>query len=489
MPNIKSFLLDHTRLLTALTSLLLSIILVATDDIINKDGILYINTATAFLSGGIHAAAELYNWPFYSILTAVIHQSTSLSLELSAVCINIAFFVLLTDSLYRICKKILPRREHLLVGILLFLVFYGLNDYRDFIIRDVGYWAFSMLGLLYFMQFLEQPNWKTATYWQLSLLTAVLFRPEALFILCTLPVFSLFYFHGSKKLSSYFQLSYLLLFLGVLGLIFIYGQPDSFPSLSKLQQTFPQNIHELITRIENKGYRVSLLLPEQSTQYGTLIYTSGLLYLVIFLITQAINVAYIGLYLLARRGKPVVQYPHSALLFYLLFLHILILVGFVLFRHFMVTRYCIMAVLLILLLMLPSITAYIVSAWHNKNRFVLALFTAILVLSLYAGVSYSVSKSYIKETAIWASQQTPKDSQIATNDVFIHYYFNAHAAQSGHKPITLIRQKDNTDSYDQLIYIEKKKRPTPNAVLENIKIRQSIYSQQNQRGDKASVYE
>lgn len=489
LPNTKSFLLDHTRLLTALASLLLSIVLVVTDDIINKDGILYLETAAAFLSGGIHAAAELYNWPFYSILIAIVHRTTQLPLELSAISINIVFFVFLTDSLYRICRRILPTEQHLFIGILLFLVFYGLNEYRDFLIRDVGYWAFSIFGLLLFMDFLEQPRWKTAIYWQLSLLTAALFRPEAIFILCALPLFALFYFPGMQRVYAYFKLSLLLLIISLLFIGFIYGQSDALPDLSKLQEIFPQNIGELITRIQNKGYRVSLLLPEHSKQYGTLIYTSGLLYLLIFLIAEAIHIAYIGLYFIARRGKSAIQHPHRHLLFYVLFLYLSILVAFLLFRHFMVTRYCIMAVLLLLLLMLPSITDYIITAWRNKNRFILILFSTMLVLSLYAGISYSVSKSYIKKTAVWASEQSPNNHLIATDDVFIHYYFNAHATQSGHHPITLLQTEDSTDAYDQLIYVEKRKHPLSKTRLNMLQSRQIIYSQQNQHGDKASIYE
>ena len=35
---------------------------------INRDGILYVDTARLFLEGGFGAARELFNWPFLPIL-------------------------------------------------------------------------------------------------------------------------------------------------------------------------------------------------------------------------------------------------------------------------------------------------------------------------------------------------------------------------------------------------------------------------------------
>lgn len=69
------------RAFTALTSLLLSVFAYYSNDIINSDGILYMNMADAYLKGGLAETVKMFNWPFFSILVAYIHQFTSLSLK------------------------------------------------------------------------------------------------------------------------------------------------------------------------------------------------------------------------------------------------------------------------------------------------------------------------------------------------------------------------------------------------------------------------
>ena len=87
------------RAFTALASLLLSVFAYYSNDIINNDGILYMNMAEAFLQGGLAETVKLFNWPFFSILVASIHQLTSLPLETSANILNALLFVLLLDTL------------------------------------------------------------------------------------------------------------------------------------------------------------------------------------------------------------------------------------------------------------------------------------------------------------------------------------------------------------------------------------------------------
>ncbi|HHA19656.1 MAG TPA: hypothetical protein ENK70_08130, partial [Methylophaga sp.] len=89
----------------ALISLLLSILALYSDDIINSDGIMYIELSQAYLDGGLIASAKVYNWPFFSILVALIHQITQLSLETSTYVLNTILFVLLTDVLVLISNK------------------------------------------------------------------------------------------------------------------------------------------------------------------------------------------------------------------------------------------------------------------------------------------------------------------------------------------------------------------------------------------------
>ena len=55
----------------AIASGLLSLYRIATRDLINGDGIGYIDIARAFLSEGVNGAFAVYHWPFYGILCAL----------------------------------------------------------------------------------------------------------------------------------------------------------------------------------------------------------------------------------------------------------------------------------------------------------------------------------------------------------------------------------------------------------------------------------
>jgi len=68
--NLERYNLTQIRVFTAIASLIFSMYAVYFDDIINKDGVMYLKTAELFLSGNMDAALVSYNWPFYSIITA-----------------------------------------------------------------------------------------------------------------------------------------------------------------------------------------------------------------------------------------------------------------------------------------------------------------------------------------------------------------------------------------------------------------------------------
>ena len=67
------------RVVAAL-SLLLSLWLIAIDPVLNRDAILYLRTADAYLQGGFAASQQLFERPALSICLALLHQFTGLPL-------------------------------------------------------------------------------------------------------------------------------------------------------------------------------------------------------------------------------------------------------------------------------------------------------------------------------------------------------------------------------------------------------------------------
>ena len=209
----------HIRLLLAVLSLLLSAYALIADDIINSDGILYMQMAEAYMQGGLAAMASLYDWPFFALLVGIISQLSGLHPETSAALLNALLFVVFTDALLLIARQLLPAGRQLGIAALLILLFYSINDYRDFIIRDIGYWAFISLALLQFLYFLREPHWQSALLWQFFGLVALLFRIEASIILLLMPLFLWFSQRQQPLSKSFLQLYSLLILAGLLAVI------------------------------------------------------------------------------------------------------------------------------------------------------------------------------------------------------------------------------------------------------------------------------
>ena len=176
----------------AIASGLLSLYRIATRDLINGDGIRYIDIARAFLSEGVNGALALYHWPFYGILIGLVHRFTGLSFENSASLLNVLFMVLACVVFVRIYEEVSSKHAMIWVAALLILALPLLNDYRDFVIRGHGFWAFMLLAIFYFIQYSRSPDLKGALKWQLSIAVAILFRVEGIAFLVLAPFCFLF---------------------------------------------------------------------------------------------------------------------------------------------------------------------------------------------------------------------------------------------------------------------------------------------------------
>ena len=206
----------------AIFSGLLSLYRTSTRDLINGDGILYIDVARAFLDKGIGAAIDVYHWPFYGILIGLVHKLTGLSFENSASFLNTLLLMLACAVFVRIYEEISGKEARIWVAALLILVLPVLNDYRDFVIRGHGFWAFMLIALYCFIQYSRSPDLKSALKWQLSLLIAILFRVEGIAFLVLAPFCFLFMAEERRRIIVHlFRLNGLFILLATAALTFM----------------------------------------------------------------------------------------------------------------------------------------------------------------------------------------------------------------------------------------------------------------------------
>ncbi|OUR65478.1 hypothetical protein A9Q79_00330 [Methylophaga sp. 42_25_T18] len=492
------------RAFTALASLLLSAFAYYSNDIINNDGILYMNMAEAYAKGGLAEMMEYtsFNWPFFPILVAYIHQLTTFSFESSAYILNALLFVLLLDSLILISKKFQLDSQQLAVAAILFICFQSFNEYRDFIIRDFGYWAFCALTLYRFIQFIEKPTIANATFWQIAAITAVLFRVEGIAILLGLPFYLFINYTPKAALKQYLKLNYLLI-LGVAIAatlaIEMSGVTAAFSKITTVTNYINPDV--ILERFNQKATIIETqVLNQHSVKYSAFILSSGLMFMLFYKVIKAMSLGYLGLYLFSWYKNPKIQAaPYRGLIIYFAALNIIILLAFLFHEYFMSRRYAMVTLISLLLLMLPRLTDTIAKAWTSRSKWLLSIIGLILLIGLVDGITQSRSKAYIKETAIWASQNLPENSTVITDDKIIQYYYQSHQPKATLSKVWVGSYHNDAYqnsfnqiikdylNYDYLIVVEKRKNKKIRPILASMKLEQ-IYSQETKRHNKASVY-
>jgi hypothetical protein len=501
------------RIFTALASLLLSLQAVYFDDIINRDGIMYLQMTEAYLSGGMAAAKLIYDWPVFSILIAWLHQLSSLSIETCGFTINSFLFILLTDALILISGLLVTSQRQLAIAAILILCFIPINEYRDFILRDPGYWAFSSLALYQFMVFVKNPNYKAATLWQIFIVVAILFRIEGTVVLFTLPFFLFFINPITPAIRQYFQSLYLAISTAVLALVLLGSQTDLSEAFGKLDSISSYiNLDKYLHLLDKYSTIIEQqILNQYSDDYASLILISGLLIMLAYKLLKAFSISYIIIYFTTSSKALSAHQPKlQKLLLYFFLINIFIL-GFFLFRYYFVSsRYTVLALISLLLMVIYPLCHGIEQLWLGKKKRLLSVVGLCLFYNVADTTTRSSSKTYIKQTALWAAHNLPKDSLVMTDDEFMLYYFDREkttstlCAKKIYKKTAFLREYNakipyldgpcanasahNYKYYDYVIVVEKERHPELISFLKTLELEQ-IYHQENVRhNDGASVY-
>jgi hypothetical protein len=166
--------------------------------LLDKDGMLYMETAHIYLEQGFKAALANFAWPFHPMLVAWLSQLTSLELDTSRMLLMGFYQAGICALLVAAGRRLHPESAWYLVLVVLALP--GLNGHRDEFIREYGAWFFILLALWLALvwgdrckdrwgadavQAKASPSpatWPLALGAQCSLGLAALYRPESLAI-------------------------------------------------------------------------------------------------------------------------------------------------------------------------------------------------------------------------------------------------------------------------------------------------------------------
>ena len=492
------------RVLAVLVSIILSAWAVFLDDVINNDGILYLQIAELLDRGEWQAAFQLYKWPFYPFLISLVAKVPGLDYEYAAHLLNAALTALAVVCFISLVRELGGEKTTVLAAAILVLLYPGINEYRSFIIRDTGYIGFYLLSLLFFFKSLKSQGWGYVASWVSSILIATLFRIEGFVFVAMLPLL----FYIEKHAGQRMRVSGFIALIGIAcGLTVVLawwlGGGITAPDLKTigpetiglLQSLWERTTTAMSTKITLLG---ETLLTEHASDHAPTVFFVSLLVILLAEILRRltlVNAALVGHALYHRLIFPMTR--AKTIWIWLVLVNLMILMIFVFARQFLTGRFP-LALSLTLMLAVPFSLVVLHGAWRDqrtKRQTKNWLFPAVCVLILLFGLDglYSpTGKTYLKEAGIWLRDNTPAQSTLLTNNQLLMFYAarNVYSDAGRFLPshgLDFIKNKEWQD-YDYLAIRIKSKQEKQKTSLIGTLSRDPVMRFANRKGDEVLIF-
>ena len=410
-------------------SLLYSALRVSLDPLFNPDGVFYLVAAQAWIENGIGAALEIYWRPFYSILIGVFALLSGLSVLASAHVIDALFAATLLVAVQLLIRELGGDLRAQGVGLVLFLLWPSLDEYRTMIGRDLGYWSGALLALVVLIRYARSGQLRLMVLFYSAVLVAMLFRPEAVVLLLLL--FTLAIRRGGREqvravmiAQAPLVIACLLLAMGALvserisefvaGLLH-----ESLHEPLRLLDTVPARF------VEMRDAFASRVLHAEFQDYAVIGLIAGLIAIVGAHFAAAISwpVLLISLFGFRRESFEALD-PHALrLAVWTIAIIIVMLCVFLIIRPVMQTRFLMLPGFIVLTLA-PFAVAHVRRAATQRGRlkqyrWVAGVIVAYLIVDAWCLLQHS--KNYLLDAADLVRQEAGTDGRVLSSDPRIAY--------------------------------------------------------------------
>lgn len=435
-------------------SITLTFLAWVTADGINPDGILYVETADAFRLGGYPSASRLYDWPFFSILIGLIADLLEISAFGSAQLLGMTLMAFLSLSFLSICKHVYPDPAAGWLAIVLLAAILGLNEYRAYVIRDFGFWTFTLGGTLALIHVFKQGHWAWAVCWQLMMTCALAFRIEAIAYMIWAP-FCLFLSTQSwqTRVVAYLKcncgfLVAILVFFLVWGDMFFYWVSDS-----KLKDilVYTQFNFDPVHVLNMRGRAFYDEIPAQILSIGL----AGVVLIKTFGKLGLFSVFVAGYAVFSRKRIPADE--SIKVIVWLIPLALLIPYCAALHSPHMQGRFVIPLALLVSLLLVSPLYGIAENVqYHAVKKSLVALLLLLTVGDAF--IHTGTSKKHLLVAAKWFRTEVPVSAKLLSNDPRLYFYSGRAAFQNGEstaKAEKFSQHLSHIDEFDYLLIREK----------------------------------
>jgi len=414
------------------TSLLLSLYTALTRATPNFDAFTYLRAAEIYLQDGLAASSAYYPWAIYPTLIAELHAFSGMDMLNAAQIWNALFYALLTWAFITVTREFDKSRRLSIIAAACILLYPQLNEYRPYIIRDIGYLAFSMTALLQLIRLNRYHRLVHAIGFTMACATAALFRPEAVAYLLLAPIALLF--NTQMLMPQRLQIMacaygsvIVLLAVAMPVMISVNISPlqkiaQSFslyqPFLSQTLILFQGGSEEISTAVFNE-YAARF-----SGKYIVIFLITGLLSILIITLFTGFGWVYLLtiLYGLKKRLVRVPQHIAAPMIAYLL-IAASILLTFMFVTRFVTTRYTVLFATVTVLLVPIIINRAVELAIQNNYLRTFNRVTGLLVIYLFIDgtITFGESKKTERHAAEWVRQEHIETQPLITNSALIAY--------------------------------------------------------------------
>jgi hypothetical protein len=418
--------------LAFLASLLLSVIAVLSSPVLNRDGMFYVELADSIAgSGPLEVKGGHLALAFLPALIALVGFLTGLSHEVSAHLLDALLMAGTCGLLVSIVRQRAP--EAAWSACLVVLAMPAFNEYRYQMLREYGFWFFSVLALWLAMR--KDPDnmsWRDAFACQAAIVVAALFRPEALVFFPVLMLWQAWEAPPGERLGRMLRIGWLPLAAVVAGGLLIASESVAVPwrVAQLLEIANPLRTLRGIGEAANK--MSDLVFPyKYSREEAGYVLFFGLISIIPmkFIQMSGLLVVPIG-YALAKPSLRAVL-GKSSLLGWFFLAHALILIVFVTSKFFLVGRY----VAMLNLLAVPAAAFGFAALAGRFPRWRFPMIAVLLVMALANVVSFSAKNTQIIEAGRWLKGAPIPAASIYVDNPRVSFYAGLGYVDAGRRQL------------------------------------------------------
>lgn len=424
------------RLVAILASMPLFLFSVLNADVLNSDAFYFLRAAELITQQGLTATLGDYGWHSgYALIVALIDRVLPVDAVTAAYLLNFLCYAVLVWSFITLSMTF--RNTPVVSGIAALCILFlpNLSELRDYIIRDFGYWAFSLAGLVMLIRYHKQPGKAAAAAYAACMTLALIFRAET-FILLFIAPFSLFFnrqLGGRSRLQCGLVLvAFSVLPLGFLALIAALADSSFIELPVHAWRNYLPFLLDFQTVLSDTSDAVNeaLFFEDFYPGHGPL---GPFVMLFAYLITVIINILrelppvlvlllawglWLRAYQCDHQGR--VAIIPACTFFFSVCLYLFV---FIAAMRFSTGRYAMLASLILLAFLPLCVERLLIHARENgRQRRFNWIFGVLLTFFIIDGlISFGYSKHHIAAAGNWLASADHGETELVTNDFSMAY--------------------------------------------------------------------